>query len=138
MDLVRPAGAPASSPGDAFPVRIAAVRGGTIVMLAPAEVRYARSAGHAVWLHTDHGSLRAVLPGLANVARRLLPLGFLRVHRQYVVNIGRIRQLDRSATGVLMLTTDGDAQEAVPVSRRNEAELRQALGIRGVTGRGAS
>lgn len=138
MDLGSPPGTSAPSYGAVFPDRIAAVRGGIIVMLVPAEVRYARSAGHAVWLHTDQGSLRAVLPGLTNVARRLLPLGFLRVHRQYVVNVGRIRQLDRSATGILMLTTGDGAQEAIPVSRRYEAELRQVLGLRGFTGRGGS
>jgi DNA-binding LytR/AlgR family response regulator len=129
MDLVSPPGDSGPSSGAVFPARIAAVRDNTIVMLMPDEVRYAQSDGHVVWLQTDQGRLRAALPGFANVARRLLPLGFLRVHRRYVVNVGRIRQINRSATGILTLTTDEGAREVIPVSRRNEAEVRQVLGI---------
>jgi sigma-54 dependent transcriptional regulator, acetoin dehydrogenase operon transcriptional activator AcoR len=116
-------------PGAVFPARVPAIRDSGIIMLMPDEIRYAESAGHVVWLETDQGRLQAVLPGFENVTRRLLPLGFLRVHRRFVVNVGRIRRVDRSTTGSLTLSTAEETQEAIPVSRRNEARVREVLGI---------
>jgi sigma-54 dependent transcriptional regulator, acetoin dehydrogenase operon transcriptional activator AcoR len=129
MKLIGPPSDSASSSDAAFPARIAAVRDNVIIMLMPIEVWYAQSDGNIVWFQTDQGRLKASLSGFSNVVRHLLPLGFLRIHRQYVVNLARIRQVFRSTTGTLMLTTGEEGAEAIPVARRNEGAVRRVLGI---------
>jgi sigma-54 dependent transcriptional regulator, acetoin dehydrogenase operon transcriptional activator AcoR len=129
MKLTGPPSDSASPSDAAFPARIAAVRDDNIIILMPIEVWYAQSDGNVVWFQTDEGRLRATLSGFSNVARHLLPLGFLRIHRQYIVNVARIRKVCRSQTGTLMLTTGEEGTGVIPVARRNEGAIRRALGI---------
>jgi DNA-binding LytR/AlgR family response regulator len=46
-----------------------------------------------------------------------------------VVNLGRIREVERGPKGELSLVMDDRADEVVPVSRRNAPAVRRALGI---------
>jgi DNA-binding LytR/AlgR family response regulator len=113
-----------------FPPRIAGVRGESIIMMSPHEIRYAEADGRTVWLEGDHGRVPAAIRGFDNVERQLSPFGFLRVHRRYIVNVARVKQVDRAPkSGALTLSTDADKNEAIPVSRRHVLEPRRALGI---------
>lgn len=112
-----------------LPRRISAVRDGRILLLLPEEIRYAEAVRHDVWLVTDRGRVRAAIHGMDNVERELAPFGFMRIHRSYVVNLARIREISRHGKGVLTLSTHPRKQEAVPVSRRCAVELRQHLGL---------
>lgn len=108
--------------------RIAAVRGGTRVLLQPEEIRYAEADGHTVWLATDLGRVRATTRGIDNVAAELAAGGLVRVHRSFVVNIDRVRGIEVTKGG-LFLSTDPERDEQIPVSRPNTARIRHALGI---------
>ena len=55
--------------------------------------------------------------------------GFLRVHRRYVVNLGRVREVERRDRGEFILVMDDNENTVVPVSRRNAGAVRRALGI---------
>lgn len=112
-----------------LPRRIPAVRDGRILLLLPEEIRYAEAVRHDVWLMTDRGRVRAAIHGMGNVERELVPFGFMRIHRSYVVNLARIREISRRGKGVLTLSTHPQKQEAIPVSRRCAVELRQHLGL---------
>ncbi len=112
-----------------LPGRISAVHNGRILLLLPEEIRYAEAIRHDVWLVTDRGRVRATIHGMDNVDRELAPFGFMRVHRSYVVNLARIREVSRHGKGVLTLSTHPLKQEAIPVSRRCAVELRQHLGL---------
>jgi DNA-binding LytR/AlgR family response regulator len=59
----------------------------------------------------------------------LADVGFLRVHRRYVVNLSRIREVERGRGGELFLVMDDQADPMVPVSRRNGPAVRRALDI---------
>ena len=109
--------------------RIAAVRGGTVVLLEPAEIRYAESDGHTVWLATDLGRVRATTRGIDNVAAELAAGGLVRVHRSFVVNIDRVSGIEAAKGGGLFLSTDPERDERIPVSRPNAARIRRALGF---------
>ncbi|MFC7339773.1 LytTR family DNA-binding domain-containing protein, partial [Saccharopolyspora griseoalba] len=109
--------------------RIVATRENRMVLLRRPEVSFAESEGNDVWLSTDQGRLRAATPALDKLERELGETGFLRVHRQYVVNLGRIREVERGFKGELALVMDDEASTMVPVSRRNAAAVRRALGI---------
>lgn len=112
-----------------IPSRIVGIRDGCTMLLTPSEIRYAEARRHDVWLATDQGRMRAATHGLDNVERELSQFGFMRIHRSYVVNIGRICEVDHHGKGVLTLSTRPQQQEVIPVSRRYAVKLRQLLGL---------
>jgi hypothetical protein len=112
-----------------LPGRVIARRDDRLVVLALPEIRYAESDGNFVWLSTDHGRLRANAHGLDHLERELEGQGFLRVHRRFLVNLRRIREIDQGFKGALFLVTDMRSHETVPVSRRHAPVLRKALGV---------
>jgi hypothetical protein len=112
-----------------LPGRLIARRDDRLVVLALPEIRYAESDGNTVWLATDQGRLRANAHGLDNLEHELENHGFLRVHRRFLVNLRRIREIDQGFKGSLFLITDVRVHEAVPVSRRHAPSLRRALGV---------
>lgn len=111
--------------------RIVALRGeNRMVLLAPSEVTMAGSEGSDVWLLTDEGKLPAAQSGLEKLDHDLADTGnFLRVHRQYLVNLSRIREVERREKGELVLIMDDAENTRVPVSRRNTGAVRRALSI---------
>ena len=113
----------------ARPHRLVATRDDRTVLLRLAEVAFAESRGNDVWLATDQGRLRAAALSLDRLDADLADAGFLRVHRRYVVNLSRVREIERGGRGELTLVMDERARETVPVSRRNAPALRRALDI---------
>jgi hypothetical protein len=109
--------------------RIVAVRGDRMVLLRLPEVAFAEADGNDVWLSTDQGRLRASSAGLDKLTHELAEAGFLRVHRRYVVNLSRIREIERGFKGELFLVMDSRGGDVVPVSRRNTPAVREALGL---------
>jgi PAS domain-containing protein len=126
----RPPSAPAGQgPPGQLPGRVIARRDESLVVLAMPEIRYAEAAGNIVWLATDQGRLRAAAHGLDHLERDLSGYGFLRVHRRYLVNLRRVREIDQGFKGSLFLITDVRQRESIPVSRRHAPDLRRALGV---------
>ncbi|MGQ4419091.1 LytTR family transcriptional regulator DNA-binding domain-containing protein [Streptomyces sp. SAS_269] len=111
------------------PRRLVAMRDNRMVLLRLPEVFFAESQGNDVWLSTDQGRLRAASWSLDKLDSELADLGFMRVHRRYVVNLSRIREVERGLKGELSLIMDDRADEMVPVSRRNAPAVRRALDI---------
>ncbi|HEV2778955.1 MAG TPA: LytTR family transcriptional regulator DNA-binding domain-containing protein [Actinophytocola sp.] len=111
------------------PRRVVAMRDNRMVLLRLPEVSFAESEGNDVWLHTDQGRLRAASAGLDKFDEELADVGFLRVHRRYVVNLSRIREIERGVKGELSLIMDDRRSTVVPVSRRNAPAVRRALDI---------
>lgn len=111
------------------PRRLVAVRDNRMMLLRLPEVCFAESDGNDVWLFTDEGLLRAASQGLDKLDDELADVGFLRVHRRYVVNLSRIREVERGPKGELFLVVDSRTKRMVPVSRRHAPAVRRALGI---------
>lgn len=111
------------------PHRVVGMRGNRMVLLRPAEVTLAETEGNDVWLTTDQGRMAAASPSLDKFDQELAQTGFLRVHRRYVVNLNRIREVERRDKGELFLVMDDPQNTMVPVSRRNARAVRHALGI---------
>ena len=122
---------PAERPGQApeRPRRLIAIRDNRMVLLRLPEVSVAESERNDVWLSTTQGRLRAASQSLDKLDGELADVGFLRVHRRYVVNLSRVREVERGNKGELLLVMDDRANEMVPVSRRNAPAVRRALGI---------
>ncbi len=113
----------------AQPRRLVAMRENRMVLLQLPEVSFAESEGNDVWLSTAQGRLRAASQSLDKLETELADVGFLRVHRRYVVNLSRVREIERGLKGELSLVMDDRANEMVPVSRRSAPGVRRALDI---------
>lgn len=113
----------------AAPRRLVAMREHRMVLLRLPEVSFAEAHGSDIWLSTDQGRLRAACPSLDRLDTELADAGFLRVHRRYVVNINRVREVERGLKGELSLVMDDRTNAMVPVSRRNTPAVRRALDI---------
>jgi hypothetical protein len=111
------------------PRRVVATRDNRMVLLRLPEISFAESEGNDVWLSTDQGRLRAASAGLDKLDGELADAGFLRVHRRYVVNLSRIREIERGVKGELSLVMDDQTNTMVPVSRRSAPAVRRALDI---------
>jgi len=105
------------------------MRENRMVLLQLPEVSVAESEGSDVWLSTDQGRLRAASQSLDKLESELADVGFLRVHRRYVVNLSRVREVERGLKGELSLVMDDRSNEMVPVSRRSAPGVRRALDI---------
>lgn len=118
-----------AGPHRAVPARVVALRDDRWVLLDPREIRYAEADQNKVWLTSDAGRLLAATRGLDHLERQLAGRGFLRIHRRFLVNLGRVREIEQGFKGTLFVTTDTHTHETVPVARRHAAQLRQALGM---------
>jgi len=112
-----------------LPNRVIATREGRWVLLDPREIRFAEADRNNVWLTSDQGRLLAAARGLDHLEQQLEDKGFLRVHRRFLVNLGRVREIEQGFKGTMYLTTDAPSREVVPVARRHAPHLRQVLGF---------
>lgn len=119
----------ASTHPHSIPTRVIALRDDRWILLDPGEIRFAEADHNNVWLISDQGRLLAATRGLDNLEQQLEDKGFLRVHRRFLVNLARIREIEQGFKGTLFLATDTRTHETVPVARRHVAYLRQALGL---------
>jgi hypothetical protein len=87
--------AEAGTPSEEQPRRVVGIRDNRMVLLRAREVLIAESDGNDVWLATDRGRMQAASPGLDKLDSELASAGFLRVHRQHIVNLNRIREVER-------------------------------------------
>jgi hypothetical protein len=109
--------------------RVVALRQDRWVLLEPAEIRFAEVDHNDVWLMSDRGRLLAATGGLDRLEQQLGDKGFLRVHRRFLVNLKRVREIEQGFKGSLFLHTDTRTNESIPVARRHVAEVRLALGL---------
>lgn len=117
------------TPTRTLPNRVVAQREENWILLDPREIRYAEADRNNVWLTSDQGRLRAATRGLDRLEKQLEDKGFIRVHRRFLVNLNRVREIEQGFKGALLLVTDARTHETVPVARRNVPYLHQVLGL---------
>jgi two-component system response regulator LytT len=105
-------------------VPVDSLAAGTTRLVGRSSILYLSANGDYVRVVTADG--RYLMRGsLADIARRWEPLGFVRVHRQYVVNLRRATEIRPQLNGTATLVFPGGKE--VPVARREVAELRRRL-----------
>ena len=107
-------------------IAVANLHGGSTRLLARGQILYVQSYGDFVRIVTADG--RYLLRSTLNeMERRWAPVGFVRVHRQYVANLRNAVELAPMIGGTAELTfVDG---QTIPVARRHTAELSRRLGV---------
>jgi hypothetical protein len=111
------------------PTRILGIRARRLILLSPPEIQFAEAEGNTVWIHTDQGRIRAFARGLGVLEEKLSGHGFVRVHRRFLVNLSRVREIAPSFKGGFDLIMDSASTDPVQVSRRRAAQVRTLLGL---------
>jgi DNA-binding LytR/AlgR family response regulator len=100
------------------------VRAHGMRLLTRGSILYVMAYGDYMRVFADSG--RYLARGtLADVERRFGPYGFLRVHRQYLVNLRRVTEVRPQLNGTALLVFENGGK--VPVARRHLPALRRRL-----------
>jgi NO-binding membrane sensor protein with MHYT domain len=103
-------------------------REGRTYFLEAAAIAALRAEGHYTILY--HGNEQLFSPwSISEAESRLTPIGFLRVHRSYLVNPTHVTGFERLKDGGQCFFAKTPAVPPVPVSRTRLPDLRRALGI---------
>ena len=108
--------------------RVPVEKGGKKLLLAVEEIFYIMAKDDYSYLFTDGERYLSTL-SLADLEKRLEPRGFFRVHRRFVVNLEKVKEVVPMYGGTLLLTMKDKAATQVPVSRRRVPSLKKALGL---------
>jgi len=101
-----------------IPVELA----GVTRLLPRAEVRWVEAQGDYARLYTGIDSHLVRVP-LATLAERWADAGFVRIHRSYLVQLGRITELRLTGSGYVVVVDGAE----LPVSRRHTRDLKDRL-----------
>jgi DNA-binding LytR/AlgR family response regulator len=93
-----------------------------------AEIRMVHANGHIVLARLGERELR-FRGSLGEAAARLEPLGFLRVHRSYLVNPEHVVEIEPFFGGTYVLRLDDKGRSEAPVSRGYMPVVRKAFGL---------
>jgi DNA-binding LytR/AlgR family response regulator len=124
----RPLGPRAAPEGAVRIERVAVGKGDRTLLIAAEDILYVEAEDDYSRVHTTHGRYLSGV-SLSVLQTRLEPLGFFRVHRSYLVDLGRVREVLPMYGGTLMLVLSDAAGTQIPVSRRRVAALKLALGM---------
>lgn len=99
-----------------------------LVLLNPLEIAYIEvSNGHTI-IYVEQQSYPCGL-SLNQLEQRLIPFGFFRSHRSYLVNLQRVRELEAWTKDSYILKLDGKLGQTVPLSKTKYVELKLLLDI---------
>lgn len=119
--LVRPAG-----PAPRIPVEK-----GTKTLLVPAaEIAFIFAQDEQVYVKLHAERLPCRRYTLRELDEKLSPHGFLRVHRRFLVNVEKVREVVPYFKGCLSLVVADAERTEVPVSRALTPAVRQRLGLK--------
>lgn len=102
--------------------RIAVRTDGKIIFVNPADVRVIEAQGNYVLLETAAKS-HSLRESISNVAEKLEPYGFVRIHRSTIVNASVVEEIRTSPSGEIRVCLKGSSKE-YSVSRRYRNALR--------------
>ncbi|MBC6700113.1 LytR/AlgR family response regulator transcription factor [Hymenobacter puniceus] len=108
-----------------YPTRLFVPQGPRLVAVAVADIQFVEAAGDYATLHTAGGQYLSNL-GISQLAQRLDPRQFLRIHRSCLVALDAVRELERDGSGGYYATLVGG--RTVRVSRTYAEALRPLLG----------
>ncbi|MEK3936097.1 LytTR family transcriptional regulator DNA-binding domain-containing protein [Sporosarcina sp. FSL W7-1349] len=100
-----------------------------IVLFNPPEIDYIESNDGQSYLHIKGESFPSVFT-LAELEERLLPFGFFRCHRSYIVNLQKVREVITWTRNSYSLVLEDAQKPTIPLSKSKMAELKEMLGIK--------
>ncbi len=108
--------------------RIPVEKAGKKLLLQVEDICHVMAKDDYSYIYTDEDRYLSTF-SLAELEAKLENSGFFRVHRRYLVNLARVREVAPMYGGTMELKLDDGAATAVPVSRRRAPALKRALGL---------
>lgn len=108
--------------------RIPVEKAGKKLLVNVEDILYVMAKDDYSYLYTATDRYLSTI-SLALLESKLEPVGFFRIHRRYLVNLSRVREIVPMYGGTLLLTLSDDAATQIPVSRRRVPALKKALGL---------
>ncbi|MGH2884910.1 MAG: LytR/AlgR family response regulator transcription factor, partial [Solirubrobacteraceae bacterium] len=93
-------------------------------LLTRSSILYVAAYGDYVRVYADSGRY-LLRSSLTDVERRFAGQGFLRVHRQYLVNLNRAVEIRAQLNGTAVMRFENGGE--IPVARRHVPELRRRV-----------
>ena len=119
---------PAAEQAPAKVERIPVEKAGKKLLINVSDIRYVMAKDDYSYLYTPADRYLSTI-SLAQLEIKLEPVGFFRIHRRYLVNLARVKEVVPMYGGTLLLTLADDAATQIPVSRRRVPALKKALGL---------
>jgi two-component system LytT family response regulator len=107
--------------------RIALNEGRRVVMVDVRDIEWIEAADYYAQVHV-RGACHLIRESLQDLAERLGPQQFLRIHRGALVNLQRVQRLERAADAEVFVVLDDGSK--LRVSRARRQEVAQTLGAR--------
>ena len=119
---------PAAEQAPAKVERIPVEKAGKKLLINVSDILYVMAKDDYSYLYTSADRYLSTI-SLAQLEIKLEPVGFFRIHRRYLVNLARVKEVVPMYGGTLLLTLADDAATQIPVSRRRVPALKKALGL---------
>lgn len=100
-----------------------------IVLFNPPEIDYIESNEGQTFLHIKGESFPCVFT-LTELEERLLPFGFFRCHRSYIVNLQKVREVVTWTRNSYSLVLEDISKSTIPLSKSKMVELKEMLGLK--------
>jgi len=108
--------------------RIPVEKAGKKLLVNVVDILYVMAKDDYSYLYTAADRYLSTI-SLAQLETKLMPVGFFRIHRRYLVNLSRVKEVVPMYGGTLLLTLSDEASTQIPVSRRRVPALKKALGL---------
>ena len=99
-----------------------------IILFNPPEIDYIESVEGEVSIYVAGEAYPCSLT-LTELEQRLLPLGFFRCHRSYIVNLQKVREIITWTKNSYSLSIHTTTKTTVPLSKNKLASLKELIGI---------
>lgn len=99
-----------------------------IVLFDPPEIDYIESHDGQTFLQIE-GEAFVTMFTLAELEERLLPFGFFRCHRSYIVNLQKVREIITWTRNSYSLVLKDTAKSTIPLSKNKMTELKAMLSL---------
>lgn len=107
--------------------KLAVRKGGRTVLLDLEEVIYISAKNKSTYVHTYENQYLVDLT-LSELEDRLSSDAFRRLHRSYMINLNKVKEIVRAEGAYMVVVADRDETQ-VPVARRQVKSFREAVGI---------
>ncbi len=110
-----------------MPFKVPARQEGQVALINLPEILYASTEESQTLLHTVQAEIPSHLT-LSELEERLVPHGFFRAHRGFLVNLQRVKSIIPYTRDSFTLILDDPAGTEIPLSKSAAKELREMLG----------
>ena len=107
--------------------KLAVRKGGRTVLLNIDDIIYLSARNKSTYAHTYENQYLVDLT-LGDLEAKLGRESFTRVHRSYLVNLNKVKEILRIDGSYVVVATDRD-ETHIPVARRQVRQFREAVGI---------